>query len=136
MTVKITRLDGDQFKAEADGYTVLSGRLNEQTPPIGMSPGKLMVASLGLCSAFHATWFLKRHKIEATSLQIEVDATNDKEPSRASLFKIVVKVGANLDTKQVESLLAEVKRCYVGNTMRGMPRFNYEIKTNNGSSEI
>ena len=131
MTVKITRLDGDQFKAEADGYTVLSGRLNEQTPPIGMSPGKLMVASLGLCSAFHATWFLKRHRIEATSLQIEVDETNDKEPNRASLFKIVVKVGANLDAKQVEGLLAEVRRCYVGNTMSGMPRFNYEIKTTN-----
>ena len=136
MTVKITRLDGNQFKAEADGYTVLSGRLNEQAPPIGMSPGKLMVASLGLCSAFHAIRFLKRQKIEATSLQIEVDATNDKEPSRASLFNIIVKVGANLDAKQVEGLLAEVKRCYVGNTMRGMPSFSYEIKTTNRSSEL
>jgi len=135
MTVKITRLDGDQFKAEADGYTVLSGRLNEQAPPIGMSPGKLMVASLGLCSAFHATRFLKRQKIEATSLQIEVDATNDEEPSRASLFNVIVKVGANLDAKQVEALLAEVKRCYVANTMRGMPRFSYEIKTTNKSGE-
>jgi uncharacterized OsmC-like protein len=135
MTVKITRLDGDQFKAESDGYTVLSGRLNEQTPPIGMSPGKLMVASLGLCSAFHAAWFLKRNKIEASSLQIEVDETNDKEPSRASLFKIVVKVGANLDSKQVEGLLAEIRRCYVGNTMSGMPRFNYEIKTSHKSGE-
>jgi uncharacterized OsmC-like protein len=135
MTVNITRLDGDQFKAEADGYTVLSGRLNEQAPPIGMSPGKLMVASLGLCSAFHATRFLKRQKIEATSLQIEVDATNDEEPSRASLFNVIVKVGANLDAKQVEALLAEVKRCYVANTMRGMPRFSYEIKTTNKSGE-
>jgi len=135
MTVNITRLDGDQFKAEANGYTVLSGRLNEQAPPIGMSPGKLMVASLGLCSAFHATRFLKRQKIEATSLQIEVDATNDEEPSRASLFNVIVKVGANLDAKQVEALLAEVKRCYVANTMRGMPRFSYEIKTTNKSGE-
>ena len=135
MTVNITRLDGDQFKAEANGYTVLSGRLNEQAPPIGMSPGKLMVASLGLCSAFHATRFLKRQKIEATSLQIEVDASNDEEPSRASLFNVIVKVGANLDAKQVEALLAEVKRCYVANTMRGMPRFSYEIKTTNKSGE-
>ena len=135
MTVKITRLDGNQFKAEADGYTVLSGRLNEQAPPIGMSPGKLMAASLGLCSAFHATWFLKRQKIEVTNLQIEVDATNDKEPSRASLFNVIVKVGANLDAKQVEALLAEVKRCYVANTMRGMPSFSYEIKTTNRSGE-
>ena len=129
MTVKITRLDGDQFRAESDGYEVLSGRLDEQTPPIGMSPGKLMVASLGLCSAFHAAWYLKRQKIEATSLQIEVDDMNEKEPSRALGFNIVVKVGTKLDPKQVEGLLAEVRRCYVANTMKGLPRFNYEIKS-------
>ena len=129
MTVKITRMEGGQFKAESDGYQVVSGRLNEQSPPIGMSPGKLMVASLGLCSAFHAAWFLKRNNIEAYRLEIEVDETNDKEPSRAAGFLITVKVGATLDQKQSEGLLAEVKRCYVGNTMRGNPRFNYEIKT-------
>lgn len=129
MTVKITRMEGDQFKAESGGYQVLSGRLNEQTPPIGMSPGKLMVASLGLCSAFHVTWYLKRHSIEASRLEIEVDETSDKEPSRAAGFYITVKIGAKLDQKQTEGLLAEVKRCYVGNTMRGNPRFNYEIKT-------
>lgn len=129
MTVKITRLDGDQFRAESDGYEVLSGRLDEQTPPIGMSPGKLMVASLGLCSAFHAAWYLKRQKIEASSLLIEVDETNGKEPSRALGFNITIKVGADLDSRQVEGLLAEVKRCYVANTMQGLPRFNYEIKT-------
>jgi uncharacterized OsmC-like protein len=129
MTVKITRLDGDQFRAESDGYEVLSGRLDEQTHPIGMSPGKLMVASLGLCSAFHAAWYLKRQKIEATSLQIEVDDMNEKEPSRALGFNITVKVGAQLDPRQVEGLLAEVRRCYVANTMKGLPRFNYEIKS-------
>jgi len=129
MTVKITRLDGDQFRAESDGYEVLSGRLDEQTPPIGMSPGKLMVASLGLCSAFHAAWYLKRQNIEATSLQIEVDDMNEKEPSRALGFNITVKVGIKLDPRQVEGLLAEVRRCYVANTMKGLPRFNYEIKS-------
>ena len=129
MTVKITRLDGDQFRAESDGYEVLSGRLDEQTPPIGMSPGKLMVASLGLCSAFHAAWYLKRQNIEATSLQIEVDDMNEKEPSRALGFNITVKVGTKLDPRQVEGLLTEVRRCYVANTMKGQPRFNYEIKS-------
>jgi uncharacterized OsmC-like protein len=129
MTVKITQLEGNQFRAESDGYEVISGRLDEQTPPIGMSPGKLMVASLGLCSAFHAAWYLKRQKIEATSLQIDVDDMTEKEPSRASGFNITVKVGAKLDARQVEGLLAEMKRCYVANTMRGLPRFSYEIKS-------
>ncbi len=46
MTVKIVRTEGDTFRAESDGYVVVSGRLNEQTPPVGMSPGKLMVAPM------------------------------------------------------------------------------------------
>ncbi len=129
MTVKIIRTDGDTFRAESEGFLVLSGRLNEQSPPIGMSPGKLMVASLGLCSAFHAQWWLKRNNVEATRLEVEVDETNDKEPSRAAGFLITLKVGSRLDQRQVEALLAEVKRCYVGNTMRGLPRFSYEIKS-------
>jgi uncharacterized OsmC-like protein len=129
MPVKITRTEGDQFVAESDGFKVLSGRLSDTSPPVGMSPGKLMVASLGLCSAFHVAWFLKRNKIEASSLEIEVDATNDKEPSRAAGFMITVKVGAALDVKQREGLLTEIRRCYVGNTMRGNPRFSYEIKS-------
>jgi uncharacterized OsmC-like protein len=128
MPVKITRMEGDQFKAESDGFQVISGRLTETAAPIGMSPGKLMVASLGLCSAFHVAWYLKRNKIEASSLEIEVDETNVKEPSRAAGFMITMKVGAVLDAHHREGLLAEVKRCYVGNTMRGDPRFAYEIK--------
>jgi uncharacterized OsmC-like protein len=72
---------------------------------------------------------MKRHSIEASRLEIEVDETNDKEPSRAAGFNITIKVGAKLDQRQTEGLLAEVKRCYVGNTMRGMPRFSYEIRT-------
>ncbi len=129
MTVKVTRTEGDSFRAESEGFVVLSGRLSEQTPPIGMSPGKLMVASLGLCSAFHAQMWLKRNSVEATRLEVEVDETNDKEPSRAAGFLITLKVGARLDQRQYEALLAEVKRCYVGNTMRGLPRFSYEIKS-------
>ena len=87
-----------------------------------------MVASLGLCCAFHAAWYLKRNKIEAVSLDVEVDVSNDKEPNRAAGFSIVIKVGASLDARQREGLLAEVRRCYVGNTMHIPPRFNYEVK--------
>jgi uncharacterized OsmC-like protein len=129
MSVKITRLEGDQFRAESDGFEVLSGRLDEQTPPIGMSPGKLLAASLGLCCAFHVAWYLKRHNLEAISLQLKVDVINDKAPSRASEFNIEIKIGAELNQKHKDGLLNEVKRCYVGNTLRGMPWFNYEIKT-------
>ena len=128
MSVKITRIGGEAFRAEADGFEVLSGRIDEQTPPSGMSPGRLLAASLGLCSGIHASWFLKRNGIEASTIQIKVDAMNDKEPSRAAELSVEIRVGANLSPKQVEGLMAEMRRCYVGNTLRSAPRLTYTIK--------
>jgi len=48
MSVKITQIEGWKLKAEADGFTVISGRSDLESPSEGMSPGKLMSASLGL----------------------------------------------------------------------------------------
>jgi uncharacterized OsmC-like protein len=129
MSVKITRIDGGVFRAEADGFEVLSGRIDEKSEPVGMSPGRLMAVSLGLCSAFHAASYLRRQKIAVASLALEVEMKNVGNPSRASDFKITVDVGAELDDGQLEGLMEEVGRCYVGNTMRSASRISYEVRT-------
>jgi uncharacterized OsmC-like protein len=129
MSVKITRIDGGVFRAEADGFEVLSGRIDEKGEPVGMSPGSLMAVSLGLCSAFHAASYLRRQKIAVASLALEVETKNAGNPGRASDFKITVDVGAELDDGQLEGLMEEVGRCYVGNTMRNAPRISYEVRT-------
>ena len=63
MSVKITRIEGGVFRAEVDGFEALSGRVDEKSEPVGMSPGRLMAVSLGLCSAFHVAAYLRRRKI-------------------------------------------------------------------------
>lgn len=128
MSVKVTRIDGGKFKAEADGFEVLSGRVGEKSEPVGMSPGRLMAVSLGLCSSFHAVSYLKRQKITAAGLTLEVETKNAVNPSRASEFKITIDIGAELDEKQLEGLMEEVGRCYVGNTMRNAPKISYEVR--------
>lgn len=128
MSVKITRVEGGVFRAEADGFEVLSGRVDGESEPVGMSPGRLMVISLGLCSAFHAASYLRRHKIDAVGLSLMVEAKNDVNPSRASEFRITISVGAELDGRQLEGLMEEVGRCYVGNTMRNAPKISYEVR--------
>ncbi len=129
MSVKITRIDGGVFRAEADGFEVLSGRIDEKSEPVGMSPGRLMAVSLGLCSAFHAVSYLRRQKIAVASLALEVETKNAGNPSRALDFKITVDVGTELDDGRLEGLREEVGRCYVGNTMRNAPRISYEVRT-------
>jgi uncharacterized OsmC-like protein len=128
MSVKVTQIDGGKFKAEADGFEVLSGRVDEKSEPVGMSPGRLMAVSLGLCSAFHVAAYLRRQKISARGLSLWVDAKNEMNPSRASEFRITIDVGAELNGKQLEGLMEEVGRCYVGNTMRNAPKISYEVR--------
>jgi uncharacterized OsmC-like protein len=99
MSVKVTRIEGGKFKAEADGFEVLSGRIDDKNPPVGMSPGRLMVASLGLCSAFHVAAYLRRQKIDAVGLSLGVEAKNEVNSSRASEFRITISVGAELGVK-------------------------------------
>jgi hypothetical protein len=53
---------------------------------------------------------------------------NEVNPSRASEFRITIDVGAELDGKQLEGLMEEVGRCYVGNTMRNAPKISYEVR--------
>jgi uncharacterized OsmC-like protein len=128
MSVKVTRIEGGKFKAEADGFEVLSGRIDDKNPPVGMSPGRLMVASLGLCSAFHVAAYLRRRKIDAVGLSLGVEAKNEVNSSRASEFRITISVGAELGVKQFEGLMEEVGHCYVGNTMRNAPKISYEVR--------
>jgi len=128
MSVKITRIEGGVFRAEADGFEVLSGRVDEESPPAGMSPGRLMAVSLGLCSAFHVAAYLRRQKIDAGGLSLGVEVKNEVNPSRASEFRITIDVWAELDGKQLEGLMEEVGRCYVGNTMRNAPKISYEVR--------
>jgi len=128
MSVKITRVEGGVFRAEVDGFEVLSGRVDGESEPVGMSPGRLMAVSLGLCSAFHAAAYLRRRKIDAVGISLGVEAKNEVNPSRASEFKITIDVGAELDGKQLEGLMEDVGRCYVGNTMRNAPKISYEVR--------
>jgi len=87
-----------------------------------------MIASLGLCAGFYAASYLKRHNINDEGLTIEVDSQELKEPSRVSRFDVKVKVKADLSVEARTGLLASVKRCYVGNTLKGNPEINYELE--------
>ena len=70
MTVRITQIAGKKLKAESDGLEVLSGRVDEDTPPEGMNPGKLMAAVLGFCTGMHVVSYLKRHNIDHQGFEI------------------------------------------------------------------
>ena len=127
MTIKVTRVSGTKLKAEIDGFEVVSGQVDENTPPEGPSPGKLMVASLGLCAGLYTVWYLKRHGISDEGLTVDVDVRDEKNPSRATSFDVVVNLRAEISEKDREGLMSSVSHCYVGNTLKGNAMINYSL---------
>ena len=131
MTIEITRIEGMKLKANIDGFEVISGRIDDNTPPEGPSPSKLMVASLGLCVGLYAAWYLKRHSISDEGLTVTVDTTEAREPTRVGSFKVRLNLKADISEEAKTGLLASISRCYVANTFKGKPEINYEISAEN-----
>jgi uncharacterized OsmC-like protein len=127
MTIRVTRVSGTKLKAEIDGFEIVSGQVDEHTEPEGPTPGRLMVASLGLCAGLYVAWYLKRHGISDEGLTVDVDATDEMNPSRAAGFDVVVNLKAELSEKDQKGLMSSVSHCYVGNTLKGNAVINYSL---------
>jgi len=126
MSVYITQIEGWKLKAEADGFTIISGKPDLESPAEGVSPGRLMAASLGLCTGMHLVSYLKKNNIEYSDLEITVDTVNEKNPSRCVEFRTKIKIKADLDQETIEELLEEAGKCYVGNTIKAGPNIKIE----------
>ena len=128
MSIKVSRVDGLKLKAEVDGFTIIIGQIDETKPPEGPSPGRLMVASLGLCAELYAAFYLKKHNIPDEGLIVEITAINERTPSRAISFNVKVSIKAKLTEQQKIGFLDNVKHCYVANTMKANPTINYYLE--------
>lgn len=128
MSVKITQIEGWKLKAEADGFTVISGKPDLDSPAEGMSPGRLMAASLGLCTGMHLVSYMQKHNIEHNGFEITVDNKSERNPSRCVEYTTSIKIDAELDPETIEGLLVEAGKCYVGNTIKCSPTINIEIQ--------
>jgi len=127
MTIKITRISGMKQKADVDGFEIISGKVDDNTAPEGPAPGRIMVASLGLCVGLYAAHYLKRHNISDEGLTVDIEAFDASNPSRAESFDIVVNLKAKLTEEEKVGLMASVSRCYVGNTLKSTPEISYRL---------
>jgi uncharacterized OsmC-like protein len=129
MSVKITQIEGWKLKAEADGFTVISGRSDLESPSEGMSPGKLMAASLGLCTGMHLVSYMQKNNIEHDGFEITVNNKSARNPSRCVEYNTSIKINAELSPEEIEGLLEEAGKCYVGNTIKCAPSVNIELQS-------
>ena len=129
MSVKITQIEGWKLKAEAEGFTVISGKPDIGRPTEGMSPGHLMAASLGLCTGMHLVSYMNKNNIEHNGFEITLDTKSASDPSRCVEFTSNIKINAELSEEQKKELLEEAGKCYVGNTIKTCPVVNICINS-------
>lgn len=127
MSVVVTRVEGMKFKAEADGLEVVSGRVGEGAPLEGMTPGRLLTASLGLCTAMTLAGYCEEKGIKCDDLRIVVTAKTDKALGRAVAFEMEISMAGPLTEKERDAVLEAAKSCYVGKTLRGSPNISYKL---------
>lgn len=129
MSINISQIDGWKLKAEYNGVTLVSGQVSRDSEYEGMSPGKLMTASLGLCTGMHAVAYLTKHKLEYSDLEITMGTKGAGNPARYGSFKMNIKLKADLSEEHHQGLVEECNRCFVGNTLRSAPEIQIDIKT-------
>ena len=127
MSLKVTQVEGGLFKAEYRGAEVIAGRVDPDSPYVGISPGNLMVAALGMCNGVYVEDYLRREGIEYDSLEITVDRKYERDPPRATEFEIQIGLRGDLSEEERKGVLEAARRCYVGNTFEGKPKINVSL---------
>ena len=125
--MKITQIEGGLFKAEYRGAEVVSGRVDPVSPYVGISPGNLMVAALGMCNAVYVENYLRSGGIEYESIEVTVDRKYERDPPRATEFDIQIVLRGDLSEEERRGALEAAHRCYVGNTFEGKPKINVRL---------
>ena len=127
MSMKITRIDGLKFKAEYAGHSLVAGRIDDQHEADGMSPGSILVAGLGLCTATRIIEQMMKRSWEAKGLELTVKTKYDKGLNRATSFELIIDLEADLTEEQRKEILFEAKRCFVANTLKSTPEISYKL---------
>ena len=83
--------------------------------------------ALGMCTGMHVISYLKRHNIDHNGFEITVDTVNASNPGRCDEFTTSIMLNAELTDNQRTGFLADVNRCYVGNTLKGTPGININL---------
>ena len=128
MSVKISQVEGWKLQAEYNGVKLVSGQVTRGGEYTGMSPGQLMVASLGLCTGMHAVSYLEKYKIEYSDLDISLTTEGMSDPTRYGVFNMDISLKADLSEEHYKGLVEECNRCFVGNTLKSQPEIKINVK--------
>jgi uncharacterized OsmC-like protein len=123
--VDINNKQGNIFEVKAGKNELVIEPLSDN-----LSPGEVLLASLGSCIGFFTRRYLNNAKIpfQDFSLRLEADFSQDA-PMRFKEIKVALDLkGVLLDARRKEALAKFIENCPIQNTLKGNPSINLDLK--------
>ena len=127
MSVKVIQIEGGLFKAECRGAEVQAGRVTPDSQYVGISPGNLMLASLGMCNGVYVENYMRTEGIKYESIEVTVNRKYERDPPRVTEFDVDIKIEGDLSEEERKGALKAAHSCYVCNTLEGTPKINISL---------
>ncbi len=128
MSAKIERIEGTKFRAIVNGFEIVTGRSNEDSPPAGMFAGQVLFAALGLCTGTRVVEQMVNRGWPVGAVRVDVKPKVSKDMNRATEITMNVEIEADLTEAQRKEILMEAGRCFVSNTIKNTPEVKVSLK--------
>ena len=121
-SVRVDYCDGDRFEIRIRDHVVTVDQpADVGGDDAGPTPTELFVAGLASCVAFYARRYLRRHKLDASGLQVETSYTMASKPARVSRVDLQIRLPLELPPERRDGLLAAAGHCTVHNSITTAP---------------
>ncbi|SFH48186.1 OsmC family protein [Pedobacter insulae] len=110
----ITELDKSNYKTKifAEGHFIYADEPKELGgTDEGMTPGALLLASLGSCTAITIRMYADRKQISLNSIKIELSICPEDEMDKSTTITRNIELEGELDDQQRERLMQIADKC-------------------------
>ena len=129
--ISIHWVEGNAWRAETRGHAVVADILpSAGEESLGMTPGELMVAAMGLCMSLNLSYYSMRHPgIDLSQVRVELTWEDAPDlPSRIGVIRGRVILPDTLSKQERKAILPVLESCKVSRTLRRGLEIDLEIE--------
>ena len=123
MSLSVKYLKGKKFEVTCRSHRIIIDQPeSEGGTDQGMTPIKLLNASLASCVAFYAVVFLERRIPTFSGLEVRSTWQYSEDPHRVGTIHLSIVIRQSLPEYEKRGLLRTVEHCTVENTLKHPPK--------------
>ncbi|NIQ38512.1 MAG: hypothetical protein GTN81_07980 [Proteobacteria bacterium] len=127
-TIALTQQEGLRFSAKyGNNEVVVDSKKENGGTGLGLSPGELLCASLGACTAMRVVRYYKTIGIALEGVRAEATYEEDQENSRGEKFEVRIFLPVEFH-KRKGAVRRVAEACYVKNTLQNPPEIEIRIE--------